>query len=105
MTQTSKGLTKSALVKVIGTKLDIEQNEARQVLDCLLEVLTEGLQSERKILISDFGSFQVSIRESFQGYNPHTGEAMLVPRRLLPVFKSGKALKQRLNPEVDPSKL
>lgn len=100
MTQSNHRLTKSDLVRILSEDLDLTIVESRTIMDSLLDIIIEGLQQERKILISDFGSFQVSIRESFQGYNPHDGQIITIPRRILPVFKSGKSLKQRLNPDI-----
>lgn len=100
MTETPDRLTKSELVRILSEDLDLTIAESRAIMDKFLDLLVEGLQQERKILISDFGSFQVSVRNSFQGYNPHNGEVITIPRRMLPGFKCGKSLKQRLNPNV-----
>ena len=44
-----------------------------------------------------FGSFEVRKRAARKGRNPQTNEEIKIPASKLPVFKSGKALKEAVN--------
>ena len=49
------------------------------------------------VTISDFGTFNLSERDSFEGYDPKNKIRIQVPRRIIPVFRAGKQLKTSLN--------
>ena len=51
----------------------------------------------KKVTISDFGTFNLSERAAFVGYDPRNDKRINVPRRVIPVFRSGKKLKNALN--------
>ena len=44
-----------------------------------------------------FGAFSVKERDARMGRNPRTGESVFVEAKRLPFFKTGKALRERLN--------
>ena len=63
------------------------------VLGCMTKALSEGGRVE----LRGFGAFSVRSRPARQGRNPRTGEAVFVPAKSVPFFKSGKELRERLN--------
>ena len=63
----------------------------------MTDTISEALENGKKVTISDFGTFQVSERRSFNGRNPKTGTPLVVPVRRIPVFRAGKQLKTSLN--------
>ena len=44
-----------------------------------------------------FGAFAVKRRDARTGRNPRTGETVPVDEKAVPVFKTGKEMRQRLN--------
>ena len=96
--QYKNGLNKLELCMLLAQEMDLAVSESQEILDHLLNIMTLGLMEDRKILISDFGVFQITHRDSFEGYNPHTQERIQVPARAIPSFKAGKRLKIKLNP-------
>ena len=47
-----------------------------------------------------FGAFSVKNRPSRSGRNPRTGDAVFVEEKWVPFFKTGKELRERLNPDL-----
>ena len=45
-----------------------------------------------------FGAFSVKHRDARMGRNPRTGDQVPVPAKHVPFFKSGKELRERMNP-------
>ncbi|WP_296817425.1 integration host factor subunit beta [Brevundimonas sp.] len=74
------------------THKDVEKIVA-VVFDCMTKALVEGGRVE----LRGFGAFSVRSRPERQGRNPRTGEAVHVPAKSVPFFKSGKELRERLN--------
>ncbi len=99
LTRHKTGLNKLELCTLLAEEMQISIVESQSILKHLLGIITIGLMEDRKILISDFGVFQVTHRDAFDGYNPHTAERISVPARAIPSFKAGKKLKSRLNPD------
>ena len=50
-----------------------------------------------RVELRGFGAFSVKRREARRGRNPRTGAAVAVSEKAIPVFKTGKEMRQRLN--------
>ena len=48
-----------------------------------------------KVQLVGFGGFETKSREARMGRNPKTKEAIEIPATTIPVFKAGKALKEK----------
>lgn len=59
--------------------------------------MTDALCRGDRVELRGFGAFSVKEREARVGRNPRTGEAVEVEPKKMPFFKTGKALKDRLN--------
>ena len=79
----------------------IEKYPIYSIEDGLDEEDWEGWQEMTKELgdkvqLVGFGSFEVKTREARMGRNPRTKETIQIPAAKLPVFKAGKALKDKV---------
>jgi DNA-binding protein HU-beta len=61
------------------------------------ESITEALASGEKVQVVGFGSFEVRKRPARVARNPRTGEQIKIAASKAPVFKAGKALKDRVS--------
>ena len=61
-----------------------------------MESISEALQTGDKVQLIGFGSFEVKNREARIGRNPKTKEEIRIPASKTPVFKAGKALKDKV---------
>ena len=50
-----------------------------------------------RVELRGFGTFSVKYRDARIARNPRTGEAVHVEAKRLPFFKTGKALREKLN--------
>lgn len=95
--QGSKSCNKAELIERIVAKEGCSRKEASEILEMWIHVMQTGLEAHKKILLSGFGTFQISHRKSFVGYDPMNEVEIVVPVRHIPVFKASKVLKNRLN--------
>jgi len=95
-----KNWNKKDITNIMSIKLNIPKSKALEYLNAVVETISEGLIKDKKVTISDFGSFSISPRKAFQGTNPRTGEPLEVTARFIPVFKVGKKLRLSLNPHL-----
>ena len=75
----------------------LRRDEAERVVSTLLDSITEALAAGRRVELRGFGAFSARSRPARSGRNPRTGEAVEVPGKAAPFFKSGKEMRERLN--------
>ena len=91
---------------LLANEAGIPKVHAAKYINIVTDTIAEALEDGKKVTISDFGTFQVSERSSFDGRNPKTGKPLSVPMRRIPVFRAGKKLKRSLNhPQVKTCRL
>lgn len=71
--------------------------DVERVVNCVFDRMVERLERGGRVEIRGFGAFSVRARPARIGRNPRTGAAVHVPAKVVPFFKSGKELRQRLN--------
>ena len=88
-------MNKADLIAKLAPRLNINQDEARVVLNSVLEVITEALVEDKNVRLVDFGTFEVKQRAERMGHNPKTGEPVKIPAKEVVTFKPGKALGEK----------
>jgi DNA-binding protein HU-beta len=86
-------MNKSDLIAAIAQRRDISRAAAQANLDATLEVIAEALKAGDSVVLSGFGTFEVSDRPERTGRNPRTGEPVSIRAARVPKFRPGKALK------------
>ena len=89
-------MNKTELVAAIAEKAELSKKDAESALSAMVEAITEALTKEDKVQLIGFGTFEVKKREARTGRNPRTTETIEIPAAKLPVFKAGKALKDKV---------
>ena len=80
-------LTKTDLVDVIYSQLDLPKSRSSNVVDSLLEIIKKTLENGEDVLISGFGKFCVKEKMKRKGRNPKTGNDMMLDARRVATFK------------------
>ena len=73
--------------------------DVERIVSTVFEEITSALETGDRVELRGFGAFSVKKRDARQGRNPRTGEAVAVPEKHVPFFKTGKELRFRLNDE------
>jgi DNA-binding protein HU-beta len=98
ITSNSKsGFNKKDLTEQLAAKAGIPKSAAAKTINLFTSIISEALIDGKKVTISDFGTFNLSERSAFEGYDPQNDRRISVPPRVIPVFRAGKKLKQALN--------
>jgi len=90
-------MTKSELISQLAERANLTQQLAKVIVDTIFDDMKESLIRGERIEIRGFGSFALRNYSAYKGRNPKNGEFVDVPRKKLPFFKVGKALKQKIN--------
>ena len=64
----------------------------------MFDQIIKALRDGDRVELRGFGAFSVKSRDSRMGRNPRTGDAVKVEAKRVPFFKTGKELRERLNP-------
>ena len=90
-------LTKADLMDSIHTQLDLPRHECTQLIESLLEIIKQKLESGEDVLISGFGKFCVKNKKERRGRNPATGRDLMLGERRVVTFKCSGKLRSRVN--------
>jgi len=90
-------MNKAALIEAIASKNNLTKKQAEDVLESMLETITESLKKKEEVILTGFGTFSAKVRHARKGVNPQKpNEKIDIPEVVIPKFKSGKALKDAL---------
>ena len=64
-------------------------------------MLTAALAQGSRIEIRGFGSFSLNYRPPRVGRNPKSGDTVEVPAKIVPHFKAGKEMRERVDKLAD----
>jgi len=91
-------MTKSELVDIISeTQGEITRREAEVVVNTIFSAIADALTAGDRVELRGFGSFTIKRRNARTGRNPKTGESVSVPAKVVPHFKPGKELRERVD--------
>ncbi|MFC1876376.1 integration host factor subunit alpha [Thermodesulfobacteriota bacterium] len=89
-------LTKNDIVEKIH-EIGFTKKVAVDVVESLLEIIKQTLESEDDVLVSGFGKFCVKEKRPRRGRNPATGADMDLWGRRVVTFKCSGKLREKIN--------
>lgn len=90
-------LTKDRLVEMVRVKTDFSSQQARQMVELILETMKTSLEEGRDVKISGFGKWTVKKKTSRPGRNPHTGDRIEISARRVVTFHPSEKLREAIN--------
>jgi integration host factor subunit alpha len=90
-------LTKIQIVESIHNQIGFTQKGSLEIVETLLEIIKNTLESGEDVLISGFGKFCVKEKNERKGRNPATGDDMMLAPRKVVTFKCSGKLRDRIN--------
>lgn len=97
-------MTKSELIQKLAERNPhLFLRDIEKIVDTVFNEISDALADGNRVELRGFGAFSVKHRQARTGRNPRTGETVNVEAKRLPFFKTGKALREKLNEEKDDS--
>jgi len=91
-------MIKSELVQKIADRYpELYQRDAENVVNAILDEIGNALARGDRVEIRGFGAFSTKQRDARVGRNPRTGDHVPVEEKLVPVFRAGKEMRERIN--------
>jgi integration host factor subunit alpha len=93
---TEKTLTRMDLSEAVFREVGLSRNESAQLVESVLQHVSDALASGDSVKISSFGTFSIRDKTARVGRNPKTGdEVPISPRRVL-TFRPSHLMKDRV---------
>jgi integration host factor subunit beta len=100
----TENMTKSELILRIGElNPHLYHRDVERIVTAIFEEITNALARSDRVELRGFGAFSVKERDARKGRNPRTGETVAVEEKVVPFFKTGKELRDRLNSRAEPT--
>jgi len=90
-------ITRTELSEAVYQEIGLSRNESMDLLETVLEKISETLVTGESVKISSFGTFSIRSKSERIGRNPKTGvEVPITPRRVIN-FRPSQQLKLRVS--------
>ena len=91
-----KTLTRMDLSEAVYETVGLSRNESAQLVESVLQHMSDALVSGETVKISSFGTFTIRSKSARIGRNPKTGDEVPIhPRRVLS-FRPSHLMKDRV---------
>ena len=90
-------MNKSELIEELSERTGHSPRLTDQIVRIFFDRIKSALSAGDKVEIRGFGSFTLKKYRGYFGRNPKTGETVEVKPKQLPVFRTGKDLRSRVN--------
>ncbi len=87
-------LTRVELTDAIVREVGLTRQESSDLLDRMLDLVSESLEGEGQVKLSRFGNFSVRRKAAREGRNPKTGIEATISARKVVTFKPSPMLKE-----------
>lgn len=89
-------MNKTELTKAIAEKAKLKVSDTEKLVNAFIDTVSDELKGKGKVTLVGFGTFAVAHRKQKTGVNPKTGAKITIKAKDVPVFKAGKALKEKV---------
>ena len=93
----SNTLTRSDLAQAVHLEVGLSRNESSQLVEDVLEKITDCFVRGENVKLSSFGTFSVRSKRERIGRNPKTGQEVPITARSVVTFRASNVLKSKVN--------
>ncbi|MBO7728826.1 MAG: HU family DNA-binding protein [Oscillospiraceae bacterium] len=90
-------MNKTQLIKKVAEESGLTRIKAAAVVENVFSTIVDSVAAGESVSVLGFGTFEKKHRGARLGRNPLTGEPMEFAASDTPVFKAGKAFKDKVN--------
>ncbi len=91
-------MTRSELIaELAGANPHLTSRDVELIVSTIFDEVTAALARGERVELRGFGAFTIKQRDARTGRNPRTGEPVAVDEKVVPFFKAGKELRERVN--------
>jgi integration host factor subunit alpha len=94
-------LTRKDLINAVYMQIGFSKNISENLIDDFFITIMDNLKIEKKLKLSNFGTFSIRSKKSRIGRNPKTKESKTISNRDVVLFKASKEFKDLVNSRND----
>ena len=92
-----QNISRDEIAEAIQADFGFNKKLCLDIVNDIIEIVIEGLQSDKKVKIHNFGTFILNKKNSRIGRNPKTKVEYKIPSRNVITFKASKFLLKYVN--------
>ena len=89
-------ITRMNLTEAVFREVGLSRYESAQLVETVLEHISDALIKEEVVKISSFGTFSTRIKNPRMGRNPKTGTEAEITKRRVVTFRPSQLMKERV---------
>ncbi len=90
-------LTKKDLINQVYMQIGFSKQISENLIEEFFSLIISNIKNEKKLKISNFGTFSIRLKKSRIGRNPKTKEEKTISQRNVVLFKPSKEFKRFIN--------
>ena len=90
-------MNKADLVSAMVQDTGLSKKDSEAALNSFVNNVSDALSKNDKVQLIGFGTFETRKIAARTGRNPQTGKELKIAASIVPAFKAGKALKDKVN--------
>ena len=96
-----QNISRDEIAGAIQSEFGFNKKLCLDIVNDVVDIIIEGLQSDKKVKIHNFGTFKLNKKNSRIGRNPKTKEEYNIASRNVITFKASKILLKYINSNVN----
>tara|TARA_B100001057_G_scaffold140195_1_gene139853 strand:+ start:1771 stop:2076 length:306 start_codon:yes stop_codon:yes gene_type:complete len=95
-----QNISRDEIAESIKSEFGFNRKLCLDIVSDIIEIIIEGLQSDKQVKIHNFGTFKLNKKASRIGRNPKTKEEFNISNRNVISFKASKILLKYINNKI-----
>ena len=96
-----QNISRDEIAESMQSEFGFNRKLCLDIVNDIIEIIIEGLQSDNKVKIHNFGTFKLNNKNSRIGRNPKTKEKYNISSRNVITFKASKILLKFINNKIN----
>lgn len=95
-----QNISRDEIAEALKNEFGFNRKLCLDIVNDIIDIIIQGLQTDKKVKIHNFGTFKLNNKKSRIGRNPKTGEEYEISSRNVITFKSSKILLGYINNKI-----
>ena len=95
-----QNISRDEIAEAMKNEFGFNRKLCLDIVNNIIDIIIEGLQTDNKVKIHNFGTFKLNNKKSRIGRNPKTGEEYKISSRNVITFKASKILLKYINNKI-----
>ena len=98
-----QNISRDEIAEAMQNEFGFNRRQCLDIVNDIVEIIIDGLQSDKKVKIHNFGTFIMNNKRGRIGRNPKTKEEFNITSRNVITFKASKILLKYINNKLNAS--